>query len=181
MSTQTHFTHTEACTLIAHEAVSMLDSVETELPQCIKEFRTALEALCTIHKLGQDGEALLAWLDAEIDNANQFIADGTNLPYLIDTTRLDTAPDAVAQMDLVWILFDTAAMEECGPEQRRALLNTARTITEMCGMDDLLLATLKPNVTALAKGLQTELADIHAALQTASEQSSGPVEQQEVL
>ena len=51
----------------------------------------------------------------------------------------------------------------------------------MCGMDDLLLATIKPNVTALAKGLHTELADIHAALQTASEQSSGPVEQQQVL
>lgn len=181
MSVQTHFTHTEACTLIAHEAVSMLDSVETELPQSIKEFRTTLEALCTLHKLGQDGEALLTWVDTEIDNANRFIADGTNLPFLIDTTCLDTVPDAVTQMDLVWMLFDTAAMEECGPEQRRALLNTARTITEMCGMDDLLLATLKPNVTALAKGLQTELADIHAALQTVSEQSSAPIVQQEVL
>ncbi len=60
MNTKTHFTHIEACTFIAHEAVSMLDTVETELPQCMKEFRTALETLCTIHDLGKDGEALLA-------------------------------------------------------------------------------------------------------------------------
>lgn len=181
MSIQTHFTPTEACTLIAHEAVSMLDTVQTEMPQCMKEFRTALETLCTIHELGQDGETLLAWVDVEIASAERFIADGINLPYMIDMCRLNTSPDAVAQMDLVWMLFDTAAMEECGPEQRQALLNTARTVTEMCGLDDLLLATLKPNVATLAKGLDTELADVHAALQAVVEQSSGPVQQQEVL
>ena len=181
MNVQTHFTHIEACTLIAHEAVSMLDSVETELPLCMKEFRTTLETLCTIHELGQDGETLLTWLDTEIDNASRFIADGTNLPFLIDTTSLNTEPDAAAQLDLVWLLFDTAAMEECGPEQRQALLDTARTITEMCGLDDLLLAALKPNMAALAEGLRTELTDVHAALQTASEQSAGYAEQQKVL
>ena len=51
-------------------------------------------------------------------------------------------------------------MEECGPEQRRALLGTARTVTEVCGLDDLLLATLRPNGAKLAEGLNTELDDI---------------------
>ena len=32
MSLQTHFTHTEVCILIAHEAVAMLDAVETDVP-----------------------------------------------------------------------------------------------------------------------------------------------------
>ena len=181
MSIQTNFSPTQACTLIAHEAVSMLDAVQTEMPQCVKEFRTALEALCTIHELGKDGETLLTWVDTEIANAERFIADGVNLPYMIDMCRLNTVPDAVAQMDLIWMLFDTAAMEQCGPEQRQALLNTARTVTEMCGLDDLLLATLKSNAATLANGLDTELSDIHAALQTATEQSLGPVQQQEIL
>ena len=164
MNDQTHFTHTEVCTLIAHEAVALLDTVQTEIPQCVKEFRTALEAFNTVHDLGKDGEALLAWLDMEIDSAERFVADGVNLPNMIDMCRLDTVPDAAAQMDIVWTLFETAAMEGCGLEQRQALLNTARTITEMCGMDELLLDTLKPNTAKLAGGLDEELDDVHAAL-----------------
>ena len=84
--------------------------------------------------------------------------------------RLAAEPDAVAQMDLVWLLFETAAAEKCGPEQRQALMNTAQTITEMCGLGDLLMAALQPNVSKLAEGLNTELDDIRTALQT----SAGP-------
>ena len=162
---RTNLTPIEVCTLIAHEAVSMLDTVQTELPSCMKDFRAALEALHTVHDLGTDGEALLAWLDAEIASAEQFVADGTNLPYLIDMCRMNTEPDAVTQMELVWMLFETAAMDGCGPEQRWALLNTARTVTEMCGLDDLLLATLRPNTAKLADGLNDELDDVRTALQ----------------
>ena len=46
---QTSLTPIEVCTLIAHEAVSMLDTVQTEMPDCMKGFRTALEALHTVH------------------------------------------------------------------------------------------------------------------------------------
>ena len=77
---------------------------------------------------------------------------------------LTVEPDAVAQMDLVWLLFETAAAEKCGPEQRQALVNTAQTITEMCGLGDLLMATLQSNVSKLAEGLKTELDDIRAEL-----------------
>lgn len=170
MKINTRFTPTEACTLIAHEAVSMLDAVQTAVPQCMKEFRTALEALTAVHDLGNDGETLLAWLDTEIANAERYVTEGINLPCLIDMERLAAEPDAVAQMDLVWLLFETAAAEKCGPEQRQALMNTAQTITEMCGLGDLLMATLQPNVSKLAEGLNTELDDIRTALQT----SAGP-------
>ena len=108
MKINTRFTPTEACILIAHEAVSMLDAVQTAIPQCMKEFRTALEALATVHDLGKDGETLLAWLDTEIANAERFVTEGINLPYLIDMESLAVEPDAVAQMDLVWLLFETA-------------------------------------------------------------------------
>ena len=165
MSTQTRFTPTEVCTLVAHEAVSMLDTVQTEIPQCVRECRTALEALTTVHDLGEDGETLLDWLDTEIANAELYVTDGKNLPYLIDMEFLTVEPDAVAQMDLVWLLFETAAAEKCGPEQRQVLVNTAHTITEMCGLGDLLMATLEPNVSKLAEGLNAELDDIRVGLQ----------------
>ena len=164
MSTQTHFTPTEACTLIAYEAVSLLNTVETQLPQCVQELRTAVEAFSGIHDLGKDGEALLEWLDMEIAAAQRFVDDGVSLPNLIDMERLDMEPDAVAQMDLVWLLFGTAAKEECRPEQRQALLGAARAVTEMCRMDDLLLDTVKPNVAKLAKGLRAELDDIRDSI-----------------
>ena len=177
MNDRTYITPTEVCTLVAHEAVVLLDAVESEVPSCAWEFRTALETLNAVHHLGSDGQALLSWLDAEIASAERFAADGTNLPNLIDTCQLDTVPDAVAQMELVWLLFDAAATEECGPEQRRALVDTARTITEMCGLDDLLLGTLKPNVAKLAEGLNAELADVHAELHASAGASAGPTRQ----
>ena len=87
-------------------------------------------------------------------------------------------PDAVAQMDLVWLLFETAAMEQCGPEQRQALLSTARTITEMCGLDDLLLATLRSNGAELAEGLSNELDDIRVGLQANAENCADRAQQE---
>lgn len=180
MKINPHFTPTETCTLIAHEAVSMLDTVQTEIPQCVRECRTALEAVSTVHNLGNDGETLLAWLDTEIANAERFVNEGINLPYLIDMCRLNPEPDAAAQMDFVWLLFDTAAMEECGPEQRQALVSTARTITEMCGLDDLLLAALQPSVSKLAEGLSTELDDIRAAVPPSQPLPAGPAPQEAV-
>lgn len=178
MSTQTRFTPTEVCTLIAHETVAMLDTVQTEIPQCVRECRTALEALTTAYNLGEDGETLLNWLDTEIANAELFATDGVNLPYLIDMTCLNPEPDAAARMDLIWALFETAAREECGPEQRQALLSTARTVTEMCGMEDLLLAAPRPNAAKLAKGLSAELDDIRRALKVNAELCSGAVRQE---
>ena len=38
----------------------------------------------------------------------------------------------------------------------------------MCRLDDLLLATLKPNTAKLAEGLHDELADIRDALHTST-------------
>ncbi len=178
MNDHTCFTHVEAATLIAHEAVILLDAVETEVPSCVSEFRTAVEALNTVHGLGEDGQALLAWMDVEVKNAQRYIDDGTSLPSLIDTCRLDMVPDAVAQMELVWLLFDTAAKEVCGPEQRRALMSTARTITDMRGLDDLLRSTLKPNVAALASALDTALSDIHDGLRSDAGPCAGSAHQE---
>ena len=175
MKTETRSTPTEVCTLIAHETVSLLDTVETEVPQCVRECRTALEALIKVHNLGEDGEILLDWLDTEIANAERYTAEGVNLPYLVDMERLNIEPDAAEQMDLIWALFETAARKECGPEQRQALLNTARTVTEMCGMEDLLL-TLQSNGATLAAGLNDELDDIRAAMHSGQSSLTDPVQ-----
>lgn len=175
MKIETRLTPAEVCTLIAHETVSLLDTVETEVPQCVRECRAALEALIKVHNLGEDGEILLDWLDTEIANAELYTAEGVNLPYMVDMERLNIEPDAAEQMDLIWALFETAAREECGPEQRQALLNTARTVTEMCGMEDLLL-TLQSNGTTLTAGLNDELDDIRAAMQSGQSSLTDPVQ-----
>ena len=44
-------------------------------------------------------------------------------------------------------------------------MNTAQTITEMCSLGNLLMATLEPNVSKLAEGLNAELDDIRVGLQ----------------
>ena len=65
MKINTCFTPTEACTLIAHQAVSTLDAVQTEIPPCMKELRTAVEAMAAVHDLGKDGAGLAGYGDRQ--------------------------------------------------------------------------------------------------------------------
>ena len=103
MSTQTHFTPTEACTLIAYEAVSLLNTVETEIPQCVQELRTAVETLSGIHDLGKDGETLLDWLDMEIAAAQ---AQNTMTAVVENAVTADLAARQVSYADFVTIQRD---------------------------------------------------------------------------
>ena len=160
----------EVCTLMAHETVALLDAADDSSLDAAQEFREALKVFSAAQGLDKDGDTLLAWVDAEIESAKRFVANGEDSPHVIDPDRLLPVPNAAAQLDAVWLLFETAA-DECETESRQSLLNAARMLTEMGGLDDLLLTARQPNKALIAAALQSELDDVRTALQTAMEPS----------
>ena len=161
--TNLHLTPTEICTLMAHETVSLLESADTL--ETASLCRTAIEAFYRMRELGEAGEALLLWVDTELESAKLFTTEGKDSPHFIDSDRLLKVPDAVAQLARIWALFETAAMAGCGLDSRQTLLNAARAFTEMGGLDDLILAVPQPAMALDAAALQTELADVCSAIQ----------------
>ena len=154
-----HLTNVEVGTLIAHEAVCLLDDKNLD---AVNEFRTALEAFCTIQDLGEDGGTLLAWVDSEIENATSgYFADP---PHLIGPDIQDLVPDAAAQVDAVWALFETAAADECDSESRKMLLGTAHMLTERNGLDELMLTADQHDMMQDAGALQEELCEVRENL-----------------
>ena len=178
--TRVPLTPLDVCTLIACEAVSMLDAAPDTL-RSAAELRSALTAFSVIRGLGKEGAPLLAWVDAEIDSAKRFAECGEDSPHLVDPDRLLAVPDAVEQLELVWMLFDTAIMDECTPQERTLLWNAAHTLTEIGGLDDLILTAKPPTASSRANTLREELTEVRAALQVSVEPSAGPVVQREIL
>lgn len=170
----------EVCTLMAHETVAMLDAADDGTLDAAAEFREALKVFSAAQGLGGDGETLLAWVDAEIENTKQFVASGKDSPHLIDPDRLLPVPNATAQLDAVWILFKAAA-DEGKTESRHSLLDAARMLTEMGGLDDLLLTVKQPAKVLDAAALQSELADVRTVLQSGMEPSTESAAQRELL
>lgn len=158
-----HLTPTEVCTLMAHETVSLLESADTL--ETASLCRTAIEAFCRMRELGETGEALLIWVDMELEGAKLFATEGKDSLHLIDSDRLLKVPDAEAQLAMIWSLFEAAAMAGCGLDSRRVLLNAARTFTEMGGLDDMILTIPQPAMVLDSAALQTELADVCSAIQ----------------
>lgn len=153
----------ELCALIAHEAVSLLEA-DANAVNCAVQLREGLDIFASANELSEIAEPLLAWVDRAVENARQFITAGRALPHLLDPEQLLPAPDAAAQLDAVWMLFQAAVHQP--KEKRQALLDTARTLTEMGGLEDVLLTVSVPSGDTLtAEDLRAELADVRAALQ----------------
>ena len=98
-----HLTPTEVCTLMAHETVSLLESADTLNTASV--CRTAIEAFCRMRELGEAGEALLIWVDTELESAKLFAAEGKDSLHFIDSDRLLKVPDAAAQLAMILALF----------------------------------------------------------------------------
>ena len=171
--TNLHLTPTEVCTLMAHETVSLLESVDTL--ETASLCRTAIKACCRMRELGEAGEALLIWVDTELESARLFAAEGKDSLHFVDSDRLLKVPDAAAQLSMIWALFETAAMAGCGLDSRQALLNAARAFMEMGGLDDMILTIPRPAMALDSAALQTELADVCSAIQKIdrTEQANG--------
>lgn len=164
--TRTALTPLELCTLIAHETVSLL-SADADALNTAAELREGLIILAAAKGLSADAGDLLAWIDREVEIARQFAATGKDAPHPVDPDSLLPVPDANTQLDMIWALFQAAVDQP--QEQRRTLLNTARTLTEMGGLEDMLQSANGPAVGFLtAEDLRAELDEVRAALQAES-------------
>ena len=158
----------DVCTLMACETVSMLDAVPDTLNSAAR-LRSALTVFAAARELGREGGSLLAWVDAEIDSAKRFMECGEDADRVIDPDCLLAVADAAEQVDVIWMLFETAVTSECEPRERRLLLDAARMLTEIAGLDDLLLTAAPPAVSPHARELREELAEVRSALQASAE------------
>ena len=161
--TRTPLTPLDLCTLIAHEAVSLLNA-DPEAAEAAAQLREGLQIMVAANELISDAGPLVTWVDWEMASVQQFAKAGIDTLPLIAPERLLPVPDAYEQMDVIWLLFQTAV--ESAQEHRRTLLETARTVTEMGGLEDMLLTTNIPAVGFLtAEDLRAELEDVRMALQ----------------
>ncbi len=166
--------HSEVCTLMAHETVAMLDTAETV--NTAIACRMAIAAFSNLQGLGENGEALLRWVDMELETTRKFVEEGVDSAHILDPNRLIGVPNAAAQVSMLWALFETATLENCGQSDRKILLDAARTFAEMGGLDDLLLAAEPPAEAFKAGALQMELNDIVNALKDVDRLNAHPPE-----
>lgn len=157
------FTPLDLCILIGHETVSLLNA-DADALDSADRLRTGLEVFAAANELSGDVIPLLAWIDREIEGTRQFTSDGRDGPHLIEPDRLLPVPDVFAQLDTVWMLFETST--RLPASHRNTLLDTARLLTEMGGLEDMLLTTGIPAVGFLTvEELRAELKDVRTALQ----------------
>ena len=143
--------------------LSLLNT-DAEAVDTVLQLRTGLERYATASELSRDAIPLLAWIDREMEGVRQFTAAGQDTPHLIDPERLRPVLAAASQLDAVWMLFQTAVRspENC----RQTLLETARTITELGGLKDMLLTTRFPAAGFLKiEDLRAELDEVRMAIQ----------------
>jgi len=167
-------TRLEACTLMAREAVSLLEGGEDALDSG-EEFREALALLHSSEDLG-DGGALLAWVDHELESARRFARTGERTDSLV---RLDSPlpmPDPAMQLDAVCEILKGVVQEECTLEEWQTTQNAVRMLTEMDDLEDMVLTGKVPVGGFLsADALRNLLGRVQTAL--AQKQESSKAEQ----
>lgn len=174
--TRIPLTPLDVCTLMAHEAAALLN-VDVDAVGSAEDFRDAMGLFSFVHEL-RDADTLLAWADAELDSARQFAQTGRDSAHLIAPDRLLLVPTPAMQMDAVWMLFQTAVQRTLTQKQRQTLLELARLLTDIAGLEDMLLTTEVPAGGFLtAKALRAELEDVRTALQ--GPQTDSPIPEQE--
>lgn len=161
---RTTLTLLETCTLLARETVSLLEGFD-EVPDSAIELLDALAMISTAQDLG-DGGALLAWVNAELENTKRLAKTGELSSSLVklDTPLPMPAPDM--QLDAVCVLLQAAAAHRpCTMEQWETMLGAMRILTEMDSLEDMVLGTMVPAGGFLTtEGLRKQLADVQTAL-----------------
>lgn len=166
---KTPLTSLDLCILLAHEAAALLNA-DAEAVDSAIQLQEGLRIIAAANELENEASPLLAWIDWEVESAKRFIAGGEDTPSLIDPERLLLVPGAATQLDAVWMFFQTSL--ELQRDQRHILFNAARMLTEMGGLEDMLLRTNIPAAGLLtAESLRTELEDVRTALQSQEAQS----------
>lgn len=154
----------EACTLLARETVSLLKGFD-EVPGSAIELLDALAMINTAQDLG-DGGALLAWVNAEMENTKRLAKTGELSPSLAKLDTLLPMPSPDMQLEAVCVLLQAAAARRpCTMEQWETMLGAMRILTEMDGLEDMVLGTMVPDGGFLTtEGLHKQLVDVRTAL-----------------
>lgn len=151
----------ELCGLITHETVDLLQCSGKDGVSSAIAMRTGLVAFAAANELSSSIDAHLAWIDNELEQVNP--PDGTEGVQRLREADADLlTPDPATQMDVVWMLFQTA-VKSPQRRERNALLELAQTITAMSGLEDTLLETAEED-TQLFEHIQAELDEVHQAL-----------------
>lgn len=168
---RTPLTLLEACTLMAREAVSLLEGGVEALDSGIK-FRESLALLNSTQDLG-DGGALLAWVDHELESARRFARTGERTDSLVKLDAPLPMPDPLMQLDTVWTVLRAAAQGSLTEEQWQTTLDATRSLTEMDGLEDMVLSTNVPAAGFLTTGaLQNLLKSVQTALSKIQDHST---------
>ncbi len=166
----------DLCTLIAHEAASLLDVSEDAVETAIL-LRMGLKVFSEANDLKDSAELLTVWIDSELESARHFAAFGEDTSHLIDSNRLCSAPSPSTQVEAVMALFETAVQTE-SPDKRQVLHETAQALTDIGGLRDMLLTDTIPTMGFLtAEILRAELEDLRAALHPKDTKALGQPEQ----
>lgn len=163
MENRMPLTALEACTLMAREAVSLLDG-SAETMNSAAAFRSTLALISATQDLG-DGGVLLAWVDTQLDSARQFAETGR---WSGDLVQLDTPlplPDPAMQIEAACTILQIAAQRQRTPEQWQDALNMVRMLTEMDALEDMVLTGYVPSGGFLTTtDLRDQLERVQAAL-----------------
>jgi len=135
----------DLCGLIACETAALLHGADKDGVICGKALRTGLEIYAEVY--GLEVKTHLAWIDSELTRAEHFADTGEDAPYLLDPNRLPDTPNAAILTELLWGLFQAAVLSE-DAEKRGALLELARTVTDLGGLEEKVLYGFKPDECA---------------------------------
>lgn len=136
MNTKT-ITPVHVCDLIAHETVSLLSVIDEDAIPPAQWMRDGLVLYAAAHHLEETARHL-NWIDDAIQRIRQTAA-GQELILLIGDEQLVRTAKLSMQIEAVRELLHTTAQME-SVERRTTLLELARTVTDLCGMEDALTA-----------------------------------------
>ena len=163
---RTPLTLLEACTLLARETVSLLESSD-QIPTCIDGLMTTL-ALASSSQTLDDNGVLAGWVCAEYTNAKRFAETGERTESLIKMNTPLPMPDPAMQIDAVCTLLKAAIQNHITPEQWQTVLDAMRTITEMDDLDGMIVTEAPPAGGFLTAGnLRNLLETVQAAFREA--------------
>ena len=139
---QTSLTILEACTLLARETASLLGGFD-EIPDSAVSLRNALALVSGGQGLG-DGGALLAWVDAEMENTKRFAQAREQAGPLVKLASPFAIPAPDMLLDAACTLLKAAAQQKPTAEQWQTMLDAVRLLTEINDLDDMVLTAKVP-------------------------------------
>lgn len=152
----------DVCTLLAHETVSLLHA-DADALDAATQLKEGMMSFASASGLTEETGDLLEWVDQEMESARQYSAKGEDTEHLVEPDTLLAVPDAITQLYAAWLLFQTSV--DLPMENRQMLLDTAKMLFEMCGLEDTLMKMETPAKRFLrVETLREELTKVHTAL-----------------